>query len=310
MIIFIIGIFVIIAGVIWAIAGARVLPAIGGALLGLILIAISFFTSVGTGHTGIVTTFGRVEDYTLDAGIHFNAPWHRVIEMDNRIQKLSIELDCFSSDIQDVMCTYTVNYQISKTNAQDIYRTIGKNYEDTAIVPNVQESVKTIIARYTAESLIANRDTLANEIQTLLTEVLVPYNIEVVSTSLENIEFKPEFTAAVEAKQIATQNKLKATTEQEQKTMEAEQAAERARIQAESDAAVAVINAQADLEVQKINADAAEYVGLKEAAKNQAIAESLTPVLIDYFRIMQWDGQYPTTLMNGTDTTVMMPIGE
>lgn len=280
-----------------------------GWILGIVLCIACLFgaitVSIPTGHTGVVTTFGRVENYTLDAGFHMKAPWHSIVSMDNRVQKATIELACFSSDIQEVNCKYTVNYQISKTNAQDIYRTVGIAYFDTVITPNVQESVKTIMAHYTAENLIGQRDKLAEEIESLLATQLVKYNIEVVSTAIEDMDFTDAFTNAVEEKQVAAQNKLKATIEQEQKTIEAQQAAERQKIEAEAAAEVAKIQAAADLEVQKINADAAEYTGRKEAAKNEAIAQSLTPALINYLRILQWNGVLPETMV-GDDISILL----
>ena len=99
-----------------------------GIILGIVIIAIlvmSCFTRVPTGNTGIVTTFGKVENYTLDAGMHLKLPWQKIVKMDNRVQKQSIDLMCFSSDIQEVSMTYTINYQISKADAMTIYSTIG-----------------------------------------------------------------------------------------------------------------------------------------------------------------------------------------
>ena len=60
-----------------------------------LLLAIVFFscvTTIPTGHTGVVTTFGSVEDYTYDAGVHFKLPWQKVVMMDNRIQKQTVNL--------------------------------------------------------------------------------------------------------------------------------------------------------------------------------------------------------------------------
>ena len=242
-------------------------------------IAIGFgcVASVDTGHVGIVTTFGKVEDYTFDSGMHVKAPWNSVIQMDNRVQKTTNELPCFSSDIQEVNTTYTVNYQISKTNAQNLYRDVGTNYLETVVNPTIQESVKTIVAKYTAEQLIGKREMLAEEIEVLLAANLQKYNIDVVSTAIENMDFTDSFTAAVEAKAVAAQNKLQAQIEQERLTMEAVQAAERAQIEAEAQAVVdktkanaakeiAEIQAEADRIVAQIGADSAEYQGKKEAA--------------------------------------------
>lgn len=279
---------------------------LGGIVLSIVFVALGCFTKVDTGYTGILVTFGKVEDYTLSDGFHAKAPWQKVVKMDNHVQKASVDLMCFSSDIQEVSCKYTLNYQINKETAQIIYCSVGKDYYDTVITPNVSESVKTIMAHYTAEDLVGNRDQLAAEIETLLGESLNKYNIELVSTAIEDLDFTDEFTNAVEAKQVAVQNKLKAQTEQEQKTMEAQQAAERAKIDAEAAAEVAKIQAQADLEVQKVNADAAEYTGQKEAAKNKAISESLTDDLLKYYQTMQWNGQYPNYYVGSDNVSTIV----
>ena len=242
------------------------IPYAVGAILFTILIIVACTTTVSTGHTGVVTKFGQVQDYTLDSGLHGKSPWLSVIEMDNRVQKKTVDMECFSSDIQEVKCKYTLNYQISKETAQTIYKTIGKDYYGNVVEPNVAKSVKTVVAQYTAETLVGNRDQLAGEIEVALKAALVPYNIEVVGTSIEDLDFANNFTNAVEEKQVAVQNKLKAVTEQEQKTIEEQQSAERAKIKAAADAEVAKIQAQADMEVAKIGADSAEYQGKKDAS--------------------------------------------
>lgn len=253
------------------------LSCVAGVLLCILLTFFGCISSVDTGHIGIVRTFGKVEDYTFDSGFHLKAPWQTVTQMDNRVQKTTIELPCFSSDIQEVNTVYTVNYQISKTNAQNLYRDVGIGYLETVVNPTIQETVKTIIARYKAEELISNRAGVAAEIEELLTTNLQKYNIDVASTAIENMDFTDSFTAAVEAKAVAAQQKLQAQIEQERLTMEATQAAERAqieaeaqaevdRIKAEAQAQVDKIKAQADQEVAKIGADSAEYQGKKEAA--------------------------------------------
>lgn len=248
-----------------------------GVFLGILLTFFGCISSVDTGHVGIVRTFGKVEDYTFDSGFHLKAPWQSVTEMDNRVQKTTIELPCFSSDIQEVNTVYTVNYQISKTNAQNLYRDIGTEYLDTVVNPTIQETVKTIIAKYTAEDLIAKRAEVAVEIEALLTTNLAKYNIDVSSTAIENMDFTDSFTQAVEAKAVAAQQKLQAQIEQERLTMEATQAAERAKVEAAAQAEVNKINAnaakevaeiqaEADRIVAQIGADSAEYQGKKEAA--------------------------------------------
>lgn len=265
-----------------------------GLIFGIFGMTAGCITTIPTGHTGIVTTFGRVEDYTLEAGVHMKAPWQQVVKMDNRIQKAIVDMSCFSSDIQEVDTSYTINYQIEKANAQTIYRTIGQDYYTTIILPRIQESVKSMIAKYDAENLIASREQLSTQIKEDLTEKLSVYNVEVIDASIENLDFSDAFTNAVEAKQVAAQEKLKAEIQQQQANIEAKAAAERAVIAAEAEAEKAVIQAEAEAEAQRKAADAKAYAGEKEAEANEKIAASLSQELIDYKTVEQWNGELPT----------------
>ena len=297
MILFIIAIAVFIIGVIVGIVGLTEEDkgfAIGsfaiGIILSVILILFSCATRVPAGHTGVVTTFGQVEDYTLDSGLHFTKPWQKVVKMDNRIQKQTINLSCFSSDIQEVTMVYTINYQINKENAQNIYKTIGTDYYNTVIVPCITESTKIVAAKYSAEDLISERTSLADAIEIELAEKLTTYDIELVSTSIEDMDFSDAFTDAVEAKQVAQQNKLRAETE-----------AEKAKIEAEAAAEVKRIEAQAAADAKLIEAEA-------EAEANRKIAESLNDDVLTNKWIETWNGEMP--MVTGSDGNLInIPIG-
>jgi regulator of protease activity HflC (stomatin/prohibitin superfamily) len=179
-----------------------------------------------------------------------------------------------------------------------IYKTIGTDYYNNIIVPNITESVKTAVAKYSAEALVGDRSTLSKVIQDDLTTRLATYNIIVVSASIEDMDFTDAFTNAVEAKQVAEQNKLKAQTEAEQRIIEANAAAEIKRVEAEAEA-----------EAKKIAADAEAYeISAKaeaEAEANKQIAESLTEELIEYKYYETWDGKLPGVV--GSDTIIVKP---
>lgn len=305
MIWFILGILALIVGFIVTVyqgiengGGAAAATGIVTVVLVAVLIGVSCVASVPTGHTGVLTTFGRVENQTLEAGMNFKAPWQSVVKMDNRVQKQTTDLICFSSDIQEVSLKYTVNYQISSADAMTIYKTIGTDYYSNIIVPNITESVKTAVAKYSAEALVGDRSTLSKVIQDDLTARLAVYNIIVVSASIEDMDFTDAFTNAVEAKQVAEQNKLKAQTEAEQRIIEANAAAEIKRV-----------NAEAEAEAKKIAADAEAYeISTKataEAEANKQIAESLTEELIKYKYYETWNGELPDVV--GADTIIKMP---
>ena len=285
----------------------KVVP-IAGVVLCVILVVLSCVSYVPTGYTGIITTFGKVHDNTLDAGLNFHAPWDNVITMDNREQRVEFKLEAFSKDIQQVDVQGSINYNIDKTTAMNLYRDVGTEYAKILIQPRIQEDVKIVIAKYTAENLIENRQRAADAIQELIRDELEPKGINIISLAIENIDFTDAFEAAVEAKQVATQEKQKAQTEQERMTMEEEAKAKRAIIVANADAEQAKIAAQADLEVVKIQAEAALYAGEKEAEMNKRIAEGLTADLIQYYEIKQWDGKLPT-FMGGESTMPILNFG-
>ena len=281
-------------------------------LIAFVLSVILFITAciavVPTGYTGILTTFGRVEDRTVSSGINFIAPWQEVVKMDNRIQKQEFESAAFSSDLQEASYAVTINYSIDQTAARDIYKTVGTDYYSTVMFGPIQDNIKTIFAKYTAESLIGNRDILSQKVTDSVAADMERYGINVVSIAIRDIDFTDTFTNAVEAKQVAAQNKLKAETEQAQKTMEEEQTAKRAIIAANAEAEKAIIAANADLEVVKVQAEAALYAGEKEAEMNKRIGESLNGNVIDYYWIKQWNGQLPTTTLSG-DADYMLNLG-
>ena len=250
------------------------------------LVISSCVSHVPTGYTGILTTFGRVEDNTLDAGVAFHLPWQNVVKMDNREQRDAFQLEAFSKDIQQVGIQGSVNYNIDKSTAMRLYRDVGTEYVPILVNPRIQEDVKIVIAKYTAENLVANRQAMSDEIFNLLKSELIEKGVNIISLAIENIDFTDQYESAIEAKQVATQEKQRAQTQQEQQTMEATQKAERDRIAAQAAADVAKIEADVKAYAIQVEAEA-------KAEANKKMNQSLTPELIEYTKINAWNGQLP-----------------
>ena len=287
-----VAIILAIVGVILFLKTKGKMKVIGGAscALAAVLAVMSCVVSIPTGYTGIVTTFGRVEDRTLDAGLSFIAPWQGVVKMDNRVQEFSEDLMCFSSDIQEVSASVTIGYRINQDAAMNLYKEVGKNYKDIIILPKMREVVKTGLAKYTANELIESRAKAVNEITETLATELSGYNIELDYISLINIDFTDTFTDAVEAKAKAEQDKERAQTEAEQKVIEAEAAAKQ----------------------KQIAADTELYAAQKAAEANQALTSSITPELIEYYRVTdvdsKWNGELPSYVGGGETIPVLNNI--
>ena len=295
MIFFIFGIVAIgVAIGLWMSDDYKKFVAIPSAVAAILIIA-SCVSYVPTGYTGIVTTFGKVENGTKDAGVCFKAPWQSIVRMDNRVQEKSIDLSAFSSDIQEVQTSVSVGYRINQANAMNIYKEVGKNYEDKLITPRILETVKTVVAHYDASSLISSRDAVAAQMDSILRETLAGYNIDLSYISVTNFDFTDSFTDAVEAKVKAQQEKEKAETD-----------AEKRRVEAQATADAELIAANAEAEKAKVAADAELYVSEKKAEANKALNDSLNSNLLEYYRITgvdsNWDGKLPTYV--GGDTSI------
>jgi regulator of protease activity HflC (stomatin/prohibitin superfamily) len=205
--------------------------------------------------------------------------------------------EAFSSDIQQVDITGSINYAINKSTAMNLFKEVGTDYFNKLVYPRMLEITKGVFSKYSAENLVANREKLSQDIRDGLYAELQNYGINVISLSIENLDFTDAFTDAVEAKQVAAQRKLQAEIEQAQMTMETQQQAERQRINAEAAANVAKINADADAYATKVRSEA-------EAEANKKIAESLTENLIRFNEVKNWDGKLPTYMAGEGATTV------
>lgn len=287
---------------------ALILAAAAAVALIVVVVALAPYVVVPTGHTGIVTTFGRVENYTLPEGFHLKNPIQQVIMMDNRAQKSTISMQAFSSDIQQVDVVCSVNYRVDRETAQDLYRNVGVNYYQTIMEPRIKEDVKAVFTKYSAENLVGARATLSTQVKELLSPLMKQNGIDIIAVSIEDIDFTDAFTNAVEEKQVAEQTKLRVETEQAQQVSVEKSAAERRVIAANAEAQERAIFAEADAKVARIQADAARYAGEQEAAKNLAIAQSLTKEFIEYLKITRWNGSVPQVQLSGSGAYPVIDI--
>ena len=271
------------------------------ALLVVILAADSFAT-VPVGSTGILLTFGKVEDgKALSEGLHIKLPLvQRIVSMDNRVKKLELNTEAFSKDIQTVSATLAVNYRLQAEKSFAIYKTHGTQYEQNIIVPATHEVLKSVCAQYTAEELISKRAESSDMMRDELDAKLSGMGITVTDFNIIDFDFSDEFINAVEAKQVAEQVKKKAATENETAIAQAEREkqvsikqseaeAERVRIEAEAQAQSTLIAAQAQADAVKLAADA-------EAYRLENEGKYVTNSLIDKILAENWDGKLPNVV--------------
>lgn len=220
---------------------------------------------VDAGHTGVVVTMGKVNDTVLQEGLHFKAPFiQQVVKIDNRITKLEVQTEAFSKDLQTVNTTLAINYRVDTAKSYSIYKNIGSDYEAVVVTPAVNEVLKAITALYTAEESVTNRTLISEGLVTGLNEKLNEAGLYVTDVNIINFDFSDAYVTAIEEKQVAQQQLLKAETDKQ----------------------TAITNAQAEAESLKIKAQA-------EAEANAIISASLSNELINYNKIEKWNGVLP-----------------
>ena len=324
----VIGILLIVAAIALPIIMASMdyrgggLASVACILLALTIVGVSCISTVPTGHTGILTTFGRVEDRNLPEGMNFHAPWQNITTMTNKEQIFTERNTCFSADLQEVAYTYTIKYSLLSSAAPAIYKSVGVDYFNILIKPQVNNAIKAEFGLVEAENMTELRTQLQGKINETVAAFATQYGIEV-SVVIDDFDFSDAYTDAIEAKQVAEQEALRDKTQQQMETERARQQAERAKIQAENDAAIREINAnaeaeaakikaQADFEVAQLEADAIAYKGEKEAAATKALAEAITSDVVAYEYAQNWSGELPTYMMggNGALPIIDIPMGE
>jgi regulator of protease activity HflC (stomatin/prohibitin superfamily) len=263
-------------------------PAFKAIIIPLVVIVLflSSTVTVQSGTVGVVSVLGAVRETTLGEGFHFKAPFiTHVVKVDTQTQKIETDSSAASKDLQDVSVIVAVNYHIDPQGAARLFKNVGMSYDTRIILPAIQESVKAVIARFSAEELITQRQTVSAGIKGELAQKISTYDIVTDEFNIVNFGFSAEFNRAVEAKQTAQQDALKAEQELAKITIEAQQQVEQAKAQAEA------TKARADAEAYATKAQAEAEAYAIEAIQNQ-LAQS-GEAYLEYQRTQKWDGKLP-----------------
>lgn len=245
-------------------------------LIVLIVLILGFnsFTVVKAGHTGVVVNLGKVSNNVLEEGLHFKIPFvSEIVQIDNRVLKTEVESVAASKDLQTISSKVSINYRVNRASSADIYKNVGNDFTNVIVNPAIQECVKSVAAKYTAEQLITERPIVSTEMEQAISEKINPYGLSIEVFNIVNFDFTEEFNKAIEAKQTAQQEALKAEQD------------------------LARIKVEAQQTIEKAEAEAEAY-----RLKNAELSEEV--IMMEF--VEKWDGKMPSVM---SDAQSMFDIG-
>ena len=195
------------------------------------------------------------------------------------------DIVAFSRETQDVVVDATVNYHVEPGAVQKLYREVGPNWFDTLVEPRINQFFKAETVKYSTVDIAPNREIIRRNVQSELDADLKRYSITITDLLIDDIDFNPEFKAAIERKQIAVQDALREQERIEQAKAEAVQAKERAKGEADAFEARAHGEAAAEIERARGNATAILLQANAQAEANRLLDASLTDRVVQYLAI-------------------------
>lgn len=158
-----------------------------------------------------------------------------------RVQKTDLKADAASKDLQSITTDLAVNWNVDPGKVNQVFQQVGDEEQivTSILSPAISEVLKAATSKKTAEEIITKRTELKTEIDNSLKKRLEPYGVIVRDVSLINFGFSPEFSKAIEAKQIAEQEAKQAEFTVQKATQDAQAEINRALMSSGSSALAA-----------------------------------------------------------------------
>lgn len=178
--------------------------------------------TVGQRQIGIVYNFSGTISGKKDPGVVPTWPWQHIKKENVGIQSEEFDLSpsnaAVSADQQPIYAKLFVNFQVEPANVIKLYKTVGPGWKKILLEARVLQDFKEVTAQYATPLITTHRPELRIRTRERLELELAKYDIRIVDVFVKNIGFSPDYSRAVEQKQVAVQAALQAVQEANQKT--------------------------------------------------------------------------------------------
>jgi prohibitin 1 len=213
-------------------------PGTGRGVRGLLIaIAVVIVVLIGNpikvipaGHVGVKDFFGNVSPNVLMPGVRFVFPFTRVVKMSVKTQEVKETAEVPSKEGLTMDLEGSLLYRLDPAKAAEIYKTVGAEYQEIAVHPQIRSAIREVTATYEAKVLYsAERDKIAGETAQLFRKMSEGRGIVTEAVLLRKIGLPAVVANAI-------QEKLRREQEAEQMKFvlqKEQQEAERKRVEAQ-----------------------------------------------------------------------------
>lgn len=177
-------------------------------VIGLWLLA-TCLVQVPAGGVGVDDTFGVVSDQTRSPGLSLKNPFTSVHVFSVKTLELKEQSSVPSKEGLIVTLDVSILYHMQSNKANEIYKTIGDDYENIFIVPQFRSYIREITSRYEAKALYTTgRDNITFDIFNALEPKLSDRGIILEKVLLRDLTLPSTVTTAIEMKLKSEQEAL------------------------------------------------------------------------------------------------------
>ena len=186
-------------------------------LAGLLLLGQALFV-VPAGEVAVITTLGKVSGAPRQPGLNAKLPLvQQVWPFSIRTQVKPENIATLTKDLQVIQATATIKYALRPDEAGRVYSTIASSDRDVyprIIQPSLLKALKSVFSQYELVTIASEWNDISSLVASTVAEELDQFDyVKVVGLDLTGLEIAEEYRAAIEQKQIAEQQLLRAQTE-------------------------------------------------------------------------------------------------